>query len=232
MSSRVGMTLLLVAVSSSVGAATFTVTNTDDAGAGSLRQAILDANANAGTDTIAFNIPGPGVHTISPLTAFANITQPVVIDGYTQPGSAVNTDPIADNATILIEVEGSASSGIHALQIMLAAAGSTIRGLVLNRWSYENLSLHGGTTVTGCFLGTDPTGLSAPNPGVGDGIWGDSASSTIGGLAPADRNLISGNLRGIELAGANCQVLGNLVGLDRTGEAPLPNLQGVWMYYP
>ena len=37
--------------------ATFSVTNTNDSGAGSLRQAIIDANASPGTDTIAFNIP-------------------------------------------------------------------------------------------------------------------------------------------------------------------------------
>ena len=65
---------------------------------------------NGGTDTIAFAIPGAGVHTISPVTALPNITQPVTIDGYTQSGSAVNTDPIAHNAVLLIELEGSASS--------------------------------------------------------------------------------------------------------------------------
>ncbi len=47
-------------------AATFTVTTAADSGAGSLRQAILDANANAGADTIAFDIPGSGIHTITP----------------------------------------------------------------------------------------------------------------------------------------------------------------------
>src|SRR5437588_9977584 len=35
---------------------TFMVTNTADAGAGSLRQAIASANSHAGPDTIAFNI--------------------------------------------------------------------------------------------------------------------------------------------------------------------------------
>ena len=44
---------------------TFTVTNTNDAGAGSLRQAIIDANANLGADIITFNIATTGVHTIS-----------------------------------------------------------------------------------------------------------------------------------------------------------------------
>src|SRR5437667_4758637 len=62
-------------------AATFTVTTTDDAGAGSLRQAILDANANPGADTITFNISGSGLHTISPLSVLPDITDPVTIDG-------------------------------------------------------------------------------------------------------------------------------------------------------
>ena len=45
--------LLLSAVAAS--AATFTVTNTNDSGPGSLRQAIIDANAAAGDDTIVFD---------------------------------------------------------------------------------------------------------------------------------------------------------------------------------
>src|SRR6267378_6088620 len=69
---------------------TFTVTSVADSGPGTLRQAILDANANAGADTIVFNIPGSGVHTISPATALPTITDAVVIDGYTQPGTSGN----------------------------------------------------------------------------------------------------------------------------------------------
>ena len=53
---------------------TFTVTNTNDTGPGSLRQAILDANAAAGSDTIGFDIPDPGAHTISPATVFIDKT--------------------------------------------------------------------------------------------------------------------------------------------------------------
>ena len=132
---RTILTLGSVLLAAGASAATFTVTSTADSGPGSLRQAILDANANAGTDTIAFAIPGAGVHTISPVTALPNITQPVTIDGYTQPGSAVNTDPIAHNAILLIELEGSGSSGTTGLKLMSTSAGSTVRGLVLNRWS-------------------------------------------------------------------------------------------------
>src|SRR5207248_6622024 len=70
----------------------FTVTNTNDSGTGSLRQAITDANVAGGT--ITFNIPGGGVHTISPLSApLPNIAQSITIDGYTQPGSSPNTNP-------------------------------------------------------------------------------------------------------------------------------------------
>ena len=71
--------------------ATFTVTTTNDAGAGSLRAAIIDANAAAGTDTIDFNIAGAGVHTINLTSALPTITGAVTIDGYTQTGSSVNT---------------------------------------------------------------------------------------------------------------------------------------------
>src|SRR5213592_598074 len=97
---------LAVAVCSCVSAsgATFTVINTDDAGAGSLRQAIVDANNQAGADTIAFNIPGTGVHTISPATELPAITDPVIIDGYSQPGSSANTLAVGDNAVLRIEI--------------------------------------------------------------------------------------------------------------------------------
>src|SRR5262249_41590034 len=67
--------------------ATFTVTNSNDAGAGSLRQAILDANANPGADTIAFNIIG-GNLTITLNTPLPVLTEAVTIDGTTQPGFA------------------------------------------------------------------------------------------------------------------------------------------------
>ena len=77
---------------------TYTVSNTLDAGPGSFRQAILDANARAGSDTISFNIPGSGVHTITPTTELPALTSPVIIDGYTQPGSSANTLAGGDNA--------------------------------------------------------------------------------------------------------------------------------------
>ena len=228
---RVARALGLLFLAASLPAATFTVTTTADSGPGSLRQAITDANGSAGADTIAFNIPGAGVHTISPASALPNITQPVTIDGYTQPGSAVNTDPIATNAVLLIELEGSGAPTSSGLKFMLAAAGSNVRGLVVNRWETA-IELNGGATVTGCFLGTDPSGLGAPTPGAGTGIWAVGAGTTIGGLLPAERTLVSGNLYAIEAHATGAQILGNLVGLDATGTAPLSNVQGIRTTFP
>jgi len=56
--------LVTLAISSGK-AEVFTVTNTNDSGPGSFAQAVTDANTTFGPDTIDFNIPGPGVHTIS-----------------------------------------------------------------------------------------------------------------------------------------------------------------------
>ncbi|TLY27466.1 MAG: DUF4347 domain-containing protein, partial [Nitrospirae bacterium] len=70
---------------------TLTVTNTNDAGAGSLRTVITTANTGADFDTIVFNIAGAGVHTINLASALPTITHRVTIDGYTETGSSVNT---------------------------------------------------------------------------------------------------------------------------------------------
>ncbi|MGQ9871520.1 DUF4347 domain-containing protein [Leptodesmis sp.] len=56
---------------------TFTVTNTNDSGAGSLRQAILNANALAGTDTITFD---PNVFGSSPQTITLTSGQLIIND--------------------------------------------------------------------------------------------------------------------------------------------------------
>lgn len=80
--------------------ATISVTNVNDSGAGSFRDAIDVSNASVGVlDTIAFDIPGAGVHTISPTSQLPNILDPVVIDGYSQPGASPNTDPNGFNGS-------------------------------------------------------------------------------------------------------------------------------------
>ncbi len=221
-----------------LAAATYTVTTTADAGAGSLRQAILDANGNPGADTIEFNIPGSGVHTISPATVLPTITDPVSIDGYSQPGASANTDPVGDDAVLLIEIEGSAFSfGQNGLLLGAGSDGSTIRGLVMNRWPGPAVQAtnSGNNTIAGNFLGTDPSGTVArvnANPGVAIGVYIIGASisnNVVGGTTPADRNLISGNpLGGVQtLYGTAHKIQGNFIGTDVTGTLPLGNSVGV-----
>ena len=100
-------TVVCAVFSSVVAATTFTVDSTGDSGGSNtadgacddglgnctLRAAIEQANAVAGLDTIHFHIPGPGPHTIQPVTELPIITDPVLIDGYTQPGASPNTNP-------------------------------------------------------------------------------------------------------------------------------------------
>ena len=107
--------------------ATFTVTNTSDAGAGSLRQAILDANANLGTDVVTFNIAASGVQSIRPGSALPAITDPVIIDGYTQPGASPNTLVSGGNAVLKIELDGILAGDAFGLHI--TAGHSKVRGL-------------------------------------------------------------------------------------------------------
>src|SRR6185312_13238884 len=116
-------------------AATFTVFNTNDTGEGSLRQAISAANANQGAATIDFKIPGAGVQTIEPLSPLPAITNPVTIDGYSQPGSSPNTNAPdqGNNAVLLIELRGDQEGAGYGNQGLLISAGnSTIQGLVID----------------------------------------------------------------------------------------------------
>ncbi len=73
------------------------VTNANDNGVGSLRYALEYANSNVDVkDTITFNIPGTGPFTIQVLSSLPSITDPVVIDGYTQPGASASKSILTD----------------------------------------------------------------------------------------------------------------------------------------
>ena len=155
---------LFVLVVPCASAATFTVTNINDSGIGSLRQAILDANANSGTDLIAFNIPDAGPHTIQP-DGLPSITDPIVIDGYSQPGASPNSNPpeLGTNAVLLIELDGSLASCCFGIAIN--TSNSIVKGLVINRFPNKGVIVlglgGGGNVIEGNFIGTDVTGTIA-----------------------------------------------------------------------
>jgi Periplasmic copper-binding protein (NosD) len=225
----VALAALLGCGASSAFAATFTVTNTNDAGPGSLRQAILDANATAGADTIIFNIPGTGVRTISPLSSLPALTDDAgtTIDGYTQPGSSPNTLLLGDNAVLTVELSGTAA-GAGSAGVTTRSSSNVIRGLVINRFDLGISIQRSGNLVTGCFVGTDPGGSLSLGNRIGvelAQLGTDVDTVTIGGANPAFRNLISGNSdAGIAGQGVvDSSVEGNYVGTTRTGMAALGN---------
>jgi hypothetical protein len=219
---------LLAFAGLSANAATFTVINTNDSGPGSLRQAIDDANTTAGADTINFNIPGAGVQTITPASALPEITEAVTIDGYTQPGTAVNTLAAGNNAIILIEINSSVSGSSYGLSVTDGAV--TIRGLVINRGGGHGIVLagSGGSKIEGCFIGTDAAGEQDLGNG-SMGVFLGSPNNTVGGTAPAQRNVISGNenIGVYVLGGTGNLVQGNYIGTDKNGTSALGNGGGV-----
>jgi hypothetical protein len=210
---------------------TFVVTNTNDSGPGSLREAITSANRSNSPppDTILFNIPGTGPFTISPLSDLPAITHPTIIDGYSQPGASPNTLSVGDDAKILIQVDGSFAP-FSADGLTIAAGGSTVQGLAITHFGRAiHLTGIGNNLVAGNFLGTDPMGsFSEPNT-TGVGI-DDTGSDLIGGTSPAARNLLSGNFSYgvfISLGSNSDQVLGNYIGTDASGLHALGNFYGV-----
>jgi hypothetical protein len=210
----------------------FSVTNTNDSGTGSLRQAILDANSMGG-GTITFGISGSGVHTIAPLSALPQITQTVIIDGYTQPGSSMNTNPptMGLNTVLQIELSG-VNSGSNFGGLIVNAPNCTVRGLVINRFVGDGIRVcTDGNVFSGNFIGTNPAGTMAFGNGSGAvagidfGFCGTPLNCTVGGTTPDARNLISGNIgAGIGLGnGSGNTVQGNLIGTDVTGTLALGN---------
>lgn len=210
-------------------ATNYTVTNTNDSGAGSLRQAILDANANGGADDILFNIPGAGVHTITPVTQLPTITGLVFIDGYTQPGASANTLATGSNAVIQIELDGVAPSGNHGLTFGTGSTDSLVRGLAIGRFT-RGIFVTGivGVAISGNFIGTDASGTTARPNTVGI-LTQTGAVATIGSTAVADRNVISGNDYGIWLETSGNAVIGNLIGTNAAGTAAIGNTRGIFI---
>jgi hypothetical protein len=214
-------------------AATLTVSTIDDSGAGSLRQAILDANVSADADTIAFSISGAGPHTLALASRLPDITQPLTMDGFTQSGASPNTLAEGNNAVVQIRLDGAGAFGANGLR--LRAPGCVVRGLSITRFAGEGVQIIGASNcmVSGNFIGLAPDGTARANNGSGVQIF-DTSGNRIGGTSPADRNVLSGNFTaGVHLIGvgaSNNVVEGNFIGTSLDGTAARANfVNGIYV---
>lgn len=235
---------VLIGGSQTVNAATFTVTNTNNTGAGSLVQAILDANAAPDHDTIAFSIPGAGPHVIAP-TLLTGLTNPATIDGCTQPGSDCSKFPLDLKIQIsAANMTSSANQGVISVN-NVGSSGSLVRGLSLTggtaklRAGIRLFGPLGNVTIQSNLIGIAPDGTVSGNTiGIRTDIFTQhSATNTydnikIGGNLSGQGNVISGSSTfGISFPGsvANARpmegllIQGNYIGLDPTGTQPRPN---------
>ena len=217
--------ILLLFAAQQAQAITFTVTNANDYGAGSLQQAILDADATTTADTIEFNIGGGGAQTIN---LPGNFSQPAIrhsltIDGTSQPGyvgvpliEINNTNSSANNAFFFEDISGAEENYI-------------IRGLIINRASGAGILVWGNnvshtTTITGCYIGTNSSGTTDLGNG-GNGIAIYRGKAIIGGTAFGERNVISGNNgNGIYVANfGSAEIYNNYIGTNAAGTGDLGN---------
>lgn len=195
---------------------TFTVTNTNDSGSGSLRQAITDANANPGTDAIDFSILGTGPHTINLASQLPLFYQPVIVDGSTQSG-------YTGTPLIILNGGGTIADG---LELFSGSDGSTIRGLSFQNFTDNGIDIGGSdsNTIVGNWFGLSADGTSAAGNNIGLNLY-DANSNTIGGTSSADANVFAGNDFGMLINGASTgnTLQGNIVGLDPTGTGAIGN---------
>jgi len=180
----------------------------------SLREAIFAANNTSGIDTIGFNIDGMGVQTISMASTLPDITDTVVINGYTQSGASANTRAIGNNAVITIELDGGGVA-THGLRLTSTSSGSSILGLAIGNFQSSGLWIRGSNNViTGNYIGLAADGTTIRgNQSFGINL-ADSTGNIIGGTVIGAGNLITNSgLSGIQAddTNTNFTALGNAI---------------------
>ncbi len=194
---------------------------------GTMRQFILNSNAIAGTQAANFEIGTPGSTQTINVTgnALPALTDAVILDAWTQGNAGYSGPPI-------IQLNGAGAGG-SATGLTVTGGGSTVRGFVINRFGLDGISVSGGTgnTIAGNYIGTNAGGTAD----LGNGRYGielTSGLNLIGGVGPAERNVISGNnVDGIRVGPSSGNIIrGNYIGTNATGTLPIANAEdGIWV---
>ncbi len=217
----------------------YPVTNTNDSGPGSLREAITvailarsQANGSALFENewrVVFNIPNPSGTpiTIQPVGPLRKITQSITIDGTTQPGYA---------GTPLIQISGSLAGPSTSGLTIEEFSKLDLRGVAINRFKGYGIYGEGGCglQMTGCAIGTNPAGTAAlPNEQGGLCVYSiryysrygshGIGSVKIGGTGAGEGNVISGNGGAGIYVNGYADIQNNKIGTSRDGLSPLPN---------
>ena len=196
---------------------TYTVSNLNDSGAGSLRAAITSADATPGTSsTIVFSVSG----TIAIASDLPDITQNVTIDATSAPGATAGGAPVV----------GLDFNGHGGLTFAAGSDGSSLLGVAVGGASGNGVTIaSSGVTIAGDYVGLTTGGTENGNGGAGIYI-ASTASNTIIGSNPDSAsgvvsNVISGNAgNGIVIDGSSGNTLvDNYVGTDPTGKLAIAN---------
>lgn len=197
-------------------AATITVSNTNDSGPGSLRQAILTANAQAGADVIVFSL-GSGVATIKPTSALPAITDAVEINALG--GGSCGSMPPQPR----VELDGSAA-GSNVSGFKIQAANTRIVGFYINRFKSHGIEINSSNAVVACnVIGLTPQNGAAGN--VSYGVKLNGSNNIVGNQGGLAGNVVSANFFGIVIEDAHSGnvIRGNFVGTNSDGTQARPN---------
>ncbi|MGC2234656.1 MAG: choice-of-anchor Q domain-containing protein [Pyrinomonadaceae bacterium] len=185
---------LLIVSAVNISAATFTVSNTNNTGAGSLRQAVLDSNAAAGSDTIVFDSSFNSPQTIT-LTSVITIN-PATGDSLTITGPGANLLTVSgNNATQILALSSGDTASISGMTLTQAVTGAISNGgtLTVTNSTFNANTNNGGfnegggaistrsglsLTVIGCSF-TNNTNTAPGVNGTGGGAISNDAIATI-----------------------------------------------------